>query len=48
MTNTKIKAILDSIENGFFETRFMNSGFIDEDITQYGDEIINVTNDDIS
>lgn len=48
MTNTKIKAIMSSIENGFFETRFMNSGFSDEDITEYGDEIISVTNDDIS
>lgn len=48
MTNSKIKAILSSIENGFFETKFMNSGFSNEDITKYGDEIITVTNDDIS
>lgn len=48
MTNNKVKAILSSIENGFFETRFMNSGFSGEDITKYGDEIITVTNDDMN
>lgn len=48
MTDNKIKAILSSIENNCFESRFMNSGFSDEDITRYCDEIITVTNDDIS
>ena len=47
MTNTKIKAILSSIENNCFESRFMNSGFSDGDITKYGDDIITVTNDDM-
>ena len=48
MTNTKIKAILSSIENNCFESRFMNSGFSDKDITEYGDELITVTNDDMN
>src|SRR5699024_5284428 len=48
MNYNKIKAILSSIENNCFKSRFMNSGFGDEDITKYCDELITVTNDDMN